>query len=226
MVVKPPARGIKKSSYEIMSAQGSPPTRGILKSSNGVLKSQDVEVSLSNSSPGIIATQAPRVNLSSTEGTSDDLRPPTASLPTPSRHLAETHSTGMLVTPVTSCVPSAVVASLSSLSTVEAAIQETTEAVSSSAVAHIVNTPDSPSALSSASAASVSSSSRVTPFLSTSASHASTPPIAPPRRQRRAASGEYYLSPLAHWGGKRGKKIITYCFISNYINIFCVICKV
>ncbi|XP_050687816.1 microtubule-actin cross-linking factor 1, isoforms 6/7-like [Eriocheir sinensis] len=212
MVVKPPARGIKKSSSEVMSAQGSAPSRGILKSSSGVLKPQDVEVSLSNSSSGIIATYAPRVNFSSTVVTSDDLPPPAASVPTPSRLVAETHFTGMFVTPVTSCVPSAVVTSLSSLGTVEAGILEATESASSSAVAPVVNTsgPPSPSAFLHASAAPVLSSG-VTPFLPTSASHASTPPIAPPRRRRKATSGEYCL-PAADISllGKKGLNFLTH----------------
>ncbi|XP_063862695.1 collagen alpha-1(III) chain-like isoform X2 [Scylla paramamosain] len=94
-IVTPPARGIKKSSSEIMG-RGSGPARGILKSSSGVLKShQHTEVPLSKSSSGITAPLPPRVNFNTTVVTSDDPPPPAAATPTPSKPPSETHTTGV-----------------------------------------------------------------------------------------------------------------------------------
>ncbi|XP_063862694.1 proline-rich protein 36-like isoform X1 [Scylla paramamosain] len=204
-IVTPPARGIKKSSSEIMG-RGSGPARGILKSSSGVLKShQHTEVPLSKSSSGITAPLPPRVNFNTTVVTSDDPPPPAAATPTPSKPPSETHTTGMFVAPVPSCVASAVpvVMSLSASGTSEAAVPVAADPASLCTVASVVTSPASPPASSHASAVPVTTTTGVTSLL-TSRSLAS-PPVAPPRRRRAAARGEYCLCTVLFLGaGIRG----------------------
>ncbi|KAG0702000.1 hypothetical protein GWK47_025191 [Chionoecetes opilio] len=88
------ARGIKKSSSEVMAGKGAAPHRGILKSSSGILKSQHAEVLLSRSSSGSIA---PRVNFSTTLVTSEAPPPPAATPPAPGKPAPDTHTTGSLL---------------------------------------------------------------------------------------------------------------------------------
>ncbi|MPC75761.1 hypothetical protein E2C01_070155 [Portunus trituberculatus] len=168
--------------------RGSAPGRSILKSSSGVLKShQHTEVPLSKSSSGITAPLPPRVNFNTTVVTSDDPPPPAAAAPTPSKPPSETHTTGMFVAPVPSCVASAVpvVMSLSASGTSEAAVPVAADLASLCTVASVVTSPASPPASSHASAVPVTTTTGVT-SLPTSRSLAS-PPVAPPRRRRAAA---------------------------------------